>query len=129
MMSNYYSYSRKKVSWLVFWHSDFIDFEKNIIYELKPNNPQQIGAGTKQLQGYLNEVGGIYGPGWKTVLDLYKPESEEASGTTDHEVENSQGYGSRAGRYCCPEGQYYPGLDLLLWSISSVLDADGISCP
>ena len=50
---------------------DFIDFEKKIIYELKPNNPRQIRAGYKQLNGYLQEVESIYGSGWKTVLDLY----------------------------------------------------------
>jgi|GEM_PF-1152025 len=50
---------------------DFIDFEKKIIYELKPNNPRQINAGHKQLDRYLQEVESIYGPGWKTVLDVY----------------------------------------------------------
>lgn len=50
---------------------DFIDFEKRIIYELKPNNPRQIKAGTIQLKGYLDEVQSLYGSGWRVILDLY----------------------------------------------------------
>jgi len=50
---------------------DFIDFEKKIIYELKPNNPRQIKHGKKQLEVYLKEIESIYGNGWKTVLETY----------------------------------------------------------
>ncbi|MBE0450723.1 MAG: SBBP repeat-containing protein [Clostridia bacterium] len=50
---------------------DFIDFETKTIYELKPYNPNQIKAGTKQLDGYLKEVEEVFGEGWKTVLDTY----------------------------------------------------------
>ena len=35
---------------------DFIDFDKKVIYELKPFNPKQITAGNKQLVGYLKEI-------------------------------------------------------------------------
>ncbi|GAA0756105.1 RHS repeat-associated core domain-containing protein [Clostridium sartagoforme] len=50
---------------------DFIDFGTKTIYELKPYNPRQIKAGTKQLEGYLKEVESIFGRGWSTVLDTY----------------------------------------------------------
>ncbi|MHC1722091.1 MAG: RHS repeat-associated core domain-containing protein [Aminipila sp.] len=50
---------------------DYIDFETKTIYELKPYNPRQIKAGTKQLEGYLKEVEEEFGKGWKTVLDTY----------------------------------------------------------
>ena len=55
--------SRKRV--------DFIDFDNKIIYELKPNNPNQIKLGVKQLNGYLEEVEKEFGKGWSTVLDTY----------------------------------------------------------
>ena len=50
---------------------DFIDFETKTIYELKPHNPNQISAGTKQLQGYLSEVESVFGGTWNVVLDTY----------------------------------------------------------
>src|SRR6185503_9276994 len=50
---------------------DFIDLEKKIIYELKPNNPRAIKLGYQQLATYLKEVESIYGTGFKTVLDTY----------------------------------------------------------
>lgn len=50
---------------------DYIDFETKTIYELKPNNLNQIKLGTQQLQGYLDEVESLFGKGWKTVLDTY----------------------------------------------------------
>ncbi|ACJ34858.1 Rhs family protein [Anoxybacillus flavithermus WK1] len=50
---------------------DFIDFEKKIIYELKPNNPRAIKKGLKQLKAYKKEVEKIYGKGWRTVLEVY----------------------------------------------------------
>ncbi len=52
-------------------HIDFIDLEKKIIYELKPNNPRAIKQGYKQLEMYQQEVESIYGKGFKTVLDTY----------------------------------------------------------
>ncbi|SEA68065.1 Restriction endonuclease fold toxin 9 [Arachidicoccus rhizosphaerae] len=50
---------------------DFIDLEKKIIYELKPNNPRAIKQGYKQLEMYKQEVESIYGKGFKTILDTY----------------------------------------------------------
>lgn len=50
---------------------DFIDFENQIIYELKPNNPKQIKLGKKQLQGYIDEMKSIDGGDWKGILDTY----------------------------------------------------------
>ena len=50
---------------------DFIDFENKIVYELKPNNPNQIKKGTKQLAGYLEEIEIVFGKGWSSVLDTY----------------------------------------------------------
>ena len=55
--------SRKRV--------DFIDFDNKIIYELKPNNPNQIKLGIKQLNGYLEEIERKFGKGWSMVLDTY----------------------------------------------------------
>lgn len=49
----------------------FIDFDNKIIYELKPNNPNQIRRGINQLNGYLEEVEKEFGKGWSTVLDTY----------------------------------------------------------
>lgn len=50
---------------------DFIDFENKIVYELKPNNPNQIRKGIKQLAGYLEEIETVFGKGWSSVLDTY----------------------------------------------------------
>ncbi len=50
---------------------DFIDLENKIVYELKPNNPNQIRKGTKQLAGYLEEIETVFGKGWSSVLDTY----------------------------------------------------------
>jgi len=56
---------------------DFIDFDNKIIYELKPNNSTQIRNGTKQLQGYLDEITDLgkidpdWAGEWTTVLDTY----------------------------------------------------------
>ena len=50
---------------------DYIDFETKTVYELKPNNPNQIKKGTKQLQNYLDEISEIFGDGWTSVLDTY----------------------------------------------------------
>lgn len=50
---------------------DYIDIENKIVYELKPNNPNQIRKGTKQLAGYLEEIESVLGEGWSAVLDTY----------------------------------------------------------
>jgi hypothetical protein len=53
---------------------DFLDINKGIIYELKPNNPRAILQGQRQLQMYMQELQTIprfQGIQWKTVLDLY----------------------------------------------------------
>ena len=50
---------------------DFVDMNKRIIYELKPNNPRQIKAGWKQLNNYKTLFEQQYGSTWKIVLDLY----------------------------------------------------------
>jgi hypothetical protein len=36
--------------------ADFIDFERGIIYELKPNNARSIREGTQQLNQYLRDA-------------------------------------------------------------------------
>ncbi|HEM5212255.1 hypothetical protein [Streptococcus suis] len=48
-----------------------MDFENKIIYELKPNNPNQIKLGNKQLQGYLDELEVITDYKWTGILDTY----------------------------------------------------------
>lgn len=53
---------------------DFLDINKGIIYELKPNNPRAIQQGQRQLDMYLKELQSIpeyKGFNWKTVLDTY----------------------------------------------------------
>jgi hypothetical protein len=53
---------------------DFLDMEKGIIYELKPNNPRAILQGQKQLQMYMQELQAMprfQGINWITVLDVY----------------------------------------------------------
>ena len=50
---------------------DFIDLEKKIIYELKPNNKRAINMGEKQLEVYKKEVESIYGKGFETKIETY----------------------------------------------------------
>lgn len=50
---------------------DFYDRDKKIVYELKPNNPDQIAKGQKQLDEYVKEAERIYGGEWTGVLDTY----------------------------------------------------------
>ena len=50
---------------------DGIDFNSRIIYELKPNNPQAIARGIKQLNRYTEAAGQQYGGTWTGVLRLY----------------------------------------------------------
>ncbi len=65
---------------------------------------------------------------WVGLCGKYTPQSDEALGTTDHEVENSPGDWGGAGGNYLPEGCHNSGLDLLLWSFSSLLYAAGIPC-
>ncbi|HEX3016256.1 MAG TPA: DNRLRE domain-containing protein [Caproicibacter sp.] len=50
---------------------DGIDFSNRIIYELKPNNPQAISRGLKQLDRYTTAASQQYGGEWTGVLKLY----------------------------------------------------------
>ena len=50
---------------------DGIDFNNRIIYELKPNNPQAIARGIKQLNRYTEAAKQQYGGTWTGVLKLY----------------------------------------------------------
>lgn len=50
---------------------DGIDFDKHIIYELKPNNPRAIVRGMKQLDRYTLAAKQEFGGEWKGVLKLY----------------------------------------------------------
>jgi Restriction endonuclease fold toxin 9 len=50
---------------------DYVDFNTNTIYELKPNNPRAIAKGNRQLNKYVKEFQNIRGGTWKKVLDLY----------------------------------------------------------
>ena len=50
---------------------DGIDFNNNIIYELKPNNPQSISRGLAQLDRYITAASQQYGGEWTGVLKLY----------------------------------------------------------
>ena len=50
---------------------DGIDFSNHIIYELKPNNPQAVARGMRQLERYVNAANQQYGGEWTGVLRLY----------------------------------------------------------
>ena len=53
---------------------DFLDVEKGIIYELKPNNPRAIREGLKQIEVYREELKSLpefQGINWRAVLDTY----------------------------------------------------------
>jgi len=53
---------------------DFLDVQRGIIHELKPNNPRAIREGLQQLQRYRQELESLpvfQGIDWKTVLDTY----------------------------------------------------------
>ena len=50
---------------------DGIDFNNRIIYELKPNNPQAIARGIRQLNRYTEAASQQYGGTWTGVLKLY----------------------------------------------------------
>jgi hypothetical protein len=50
---------------------DGYDRQNKIVYELKPDNPQAIKKGTKQLENYVREANQVYGPGHKGVLKTY----------------------------------------------------------
>lgn len=46
---------------------DYVDFNSNTIFELKPNNPRSIKKGINQLHKYDEALGG----GFTLVLELY----------------------------------------------------------
>ena len=50
---------------------DGIDYSNRIIYELKPNNPQAIARGLKQLNRYVSVANQELGGTWTGVLKLY----------------------------------------------------------
>jgi hypothetical protein len=50
---------------------DFIDFERKIIYELKPFTPSGIARGAKQPKRYVDAATQRYGDGWVGELHLY----------------------------------------------------------
>ena len=50
---------------------DGIDFTNHIIYELKPNNPQAIARGLRQLNRYVTVATQQFGGTWIGVLKLY----------------------------------------------------------
>ena len=50
---------------------DAINFNTHTIYELKPNNPQAIIRGMKQLDRYVSAASQEYGGEWTGVLKLY----------------------------------------------------------
>ena len=43
---------------------DFIDLEKKITYELKPNNPRAIQEGVRLIQTYKAGIERLLGPGF-----------------------------------------------------------------
>ena len=50
---------------------DFVDIEAHIVKELKPNNPQQIRLGIKQLNKYADALEKEFGVKFDKILELY----------------------------------------------------------
>ena len=51
---------------------DFVDLDKQIIYELKPGNKNGILNGYRQLNKYKSIFENYYpGSKWSTILELY----------------------------------------------------------
>lgn len=50
---------------------DFVDFNKGIIYELKPHNPNAIRRGHQQLQRYKEAYERKFGREFRIVLETY----------------------------------------------------------
>ncbi len=53
------------------FRADYIDFDNNVIYELKPNNPRAIRAGKKQLANYKKLAEKEFNRTFTTHLDTY----------------------------------------------------------
>ena len=51
---------------------DAIDFKNKIVRELKPNNQRAVKRGTKQVEGYAEQLEKQFEEGWKTVVDTYE---------------------------------------------------------
>ena len=50
--------------------ADGVDFTNRIIYELKPNNPQAISRGLRQLNRYTQAASEQFGGTWTGVVKL-----------------------------------------------------------
>jgi hypothetical protein len=50
---------------------DAVDFERQIVRELKPNNPRALAKGQSQVQQYARELQETYGGTWRTFVDKY----------------------------------------------------------
>ncbi len=50
---------------------DGVNYDKKIVVELKPNNWRQYKRGCKQVQGYVDELNRIDGPGWRGFVTFY----------------------------------------------------------
>ena len=51
--------------------ADAVNEAEKIVKELKPNNPRAIKRGEKQLRGYVKELEGMYGSGWRSEVVTY----------------------------------------------------------
>ena len=51
---------------------DAIDWKNRVVRELKPDNPNAIRKGEKQLEGYKGELENMTGEPWTSHLDVYK---------------------------------------------------------
>ena len=51
---------------------DAVDYENNIVRELKPNNPRAIRRGEKQVDGYRKELEQMTGEKWTSHVDTYQ---------------------------------------------------------
>ena len=51
---------------------DAVDFVNREVRELKPDNPETMKKGIKQLDGYVKELERMTGDKWKSFLDVYR---------------------------------------------------------
>lgn len=51
--------------------ADAVDFGNRVVRELKPNNPNAIRKGERQIEQYRQELQKEYGGDWTGVVDTY----------------------------------------------------------
>ena len=52
--------------------ADAVDIGNRIVRELKPNNPNAVRQGRRQVEQYRRELQSEYGDDWTGVVDTYE---------------------------------------------------------